>query len=31
MSFAWVSLTYLDQRDFDARIASRGAAAKATR
>jgi mono/diheme cytochrome c family protein len=28
MSFAWVTLTYLDQADFDARVAARQAAAK---
>ncbi|HYL38389.1 MAG TPA: cytochrome c [Bryobacteraceae bacterium] len=29
MSFAWISLYYLDQADFDARVAARKAAAKA--
>ena len=28
MSFAWVSLTYLDQQDFDQRVAARDAAKK---
>jgi hypothetical protein len=28
MSFAWVSLTYLDQQDFDQRVAARAAAKK---
>ena len=28
MSFAWVSLTYLDQADFDQRVAARQKAAK---
>ena len=31
MSFAWVSLTYLDPRDFDQRVAGREAAKKATK
>jgi hypothetical protein len=26
MSFAWVSLTYLDQKDFDQKVAERQAA-----